>query len=421
MAASVADLVHAAVHEVGGGHVELPEVLGLPRREGLGVDGLDVGEGHQREHLEQDGAADLLGEAAHVFQVEDVAAQGVGHFQVQADELEDGFALFGVEVQAGEEGVGQFDALAGVFAGAAGLAGVVQQQGEQEEVEAIDLRQQLGEALLVVADRLAKAVDVVDGEQGVLVDGVAVIAVANHQGVDAVELGDEHLQNAEGVHGAQGMGGVGSEQDFAQGVPQIGPLGDVDGQGGQRVGDAVFGGLGERVAVRGHEREDAQDGAGVVELRAGNDVDAALVEEEVGAGDGGAAAAELAIEADRRGQMLHQERGAAVDDAGVAIVGPHPVRRIGGAAGLQADGVGGGFVLGLPVEGIVVAAVAEVEKTSGGGEEVEGRLGVAAGALEDAAALAGPLLGLLEVEEQGEPDGEVIVAQAAGTVLEVRF
>jgi hypothetical protein len=139
----------------------------------------------------------------------------------------------------------------------------------------------------------------------------------------------------------------------------------------------------------------------------GDDVDAALVEEEVGSGDGSAAAAELAVEADRGGQVLHEQGGAAIDDAGVAIVGAHPVGGVGGAAGLQADGVGGGFVLGLPVEGVVVAAVAEVEKTSGGGEEVEGGLGVAAGALEDAAALAGPLLGLLEVEEQGEPDGEV--------------
>jgi hypothetical protein len=91
----------------------------------------------------------------------------------------------------------------------------------------------------------------------------------------------------------------------------------------------------------------------------------------------------------------------------VAIVGAHPVGRIGGAARFQADGVGGGLVLRLPVERIVVAAVAEVEKTSRGGQKVEGRLGVAAGALEDAAALAGPLLGLLQVEEQGEPDGQV--------------
>ena len=101
------------------------------------------------------------------------------------------------------------------------------------------------------------------------------------------------------------------------------------------------------------------------------------------------------------------------------VIGAHPVGGIGGAAGFKADGVGGGFVLRLPVERVVVAAVAEVEETSGGGEEVEGRLGVAAGALEDAAALAGPFLGLFQVEEQGEPDGEVVIAQAAGTVFQV--
>ena len=137
----VADLVHTAVHEVGGGHVELPEVLGLPGSEGVRVDGLDVGEGHDGEHFEELGAADLLREAAHVFKVEDVAAQGEGHFEVEADELEDGLALLGIEVQTGEEGVGQFDALAGVLAGAAGLAGVMEQEGQEKEVEAVNLRQ----------------------------------------------------------------------------------------------------------------------------------------------------------------------------------------------------------------------------------------------------------------------------------------
>ena len=253
----------------------------------------------QREHLEQHGAADFVGEAAHVFDVEDVAAHGVRHFQMQADELEDGFALFGVEIEASQEAVGQFDALAGVLAGAAALAGVVQQQGQQEEVEAIDFGQQLREALFVVVRGLAQAVHVVDGEEGVLIDGVAVVAVADDEGVDAVELRDEHLQNAERVHGAQCMCRVGAEQDFAQGVPEIRAFGNVDGESGQRVGDAVFGGLRERVAVRGHQREDAQDGGGVAELRAGKNVDAALVEDEVGACDGGAAAAELAVEADR--------------------------------------------------------------------------------------------------------------------------
>ncbi len=310
---------------------------------------------------------------------------------------------------------------AGVFAAAPAFAGVVQQQRKQEEIEPIDLRQQLRQALFVVVRRLAQAVHVVDGQEGVFIDRVAVIAVANDQRIDAVELGDQHLQHAERVHGAQRVRGVGSEQHFAQRVPQIRPFGDVNGERGQRIGDAVFGGLRERVAMRGHQREDAQDRGGVAELRAGKDVDAALVEDEVGAGDGSAAAAELAVEADRGGQVLHQQRGAAVDDARVPVVGAHPVGRVGGAARLKADGVGGGFILRLPVERVVVAAVAEVEKTSRGGEKIEGRFGIAARALEDSAALARPLLGFLQVEEQRKPDGEVVVAQAAGTILQVRL
>ena len=261
--------------------------------------------------------------------------------------------------------------------------------------------------------------DIVDGEEGVLVDGVAVIAVANHKGVDTVELGDEHFQNTEGVHGAESMSGVRPEKDRTEGVPQVRAFGDVDSERGQGICDAVFGSLRKRVAVRSHEGEDAQDGAGVVEARARSNINPALVEKKVSAGNGSAAAAELTVETDRGGDVLHQKNGAAIDDAGVAIVGAHPVGGISGAASFQADGVGGSFVLRLPVERVVVATMTEVEKTAGGGEEVEGGLGIATCALEYTSGLAGPLLGLLEVKEHGEPDGEVVVAQAAGTVLEV--
>jgi hypothetical protein len=49
-----------------------------------------------------------------------------------------------------------------VFAGAAGLAGVVEEQSEQEKIEAIDFRKQLCEALLVIVDGLAEEVDVIN-------------------------------------------------------------------------------------------------------------------------------------------------------------------------------------------------------------------------------------------------------------------
>ncbi len=78
----------------------------------------------------------------------------------------------------------------------------------------------------------------------------------------------------------------------------------------------------------------------------------------------------------------------------------------------------------------------EVKETAGGGEEVEGCFGVAVGGLPvaipaergglfsrggDAAPLLRPGLVLFEMEEQGEPRGQVEVTQAAGTILDVGF
>src|SRR5580698_9104005 len=63
----------------------------------------------------------------------------------------------------------------------------------------------------------------------------------------------------------------------------------------------------------------------------------------------------------------------------------------------------------------------EVEKASRRCQKVEGRFGIAARTLEDAAALARPFLGFLQVKEQCEPDCQVIVAQAARAILEIRF
>src|SRR5580704_1995866 len=105
----------------------------------------------------------------------------------------------------------------------------------------------------------------------------------------------------------------------------------------------------------------------------------------------------------------------------MAVIGAHPVGGISGSAGFEADGTGRGFILRLPIESVVVAAVAEVKKTSRSSEKVEGRFGVAAGALEHTAALTRPFLGVFEVEQQGEPDGEMVIAQPAWTIFEIGF
>src|SRR5260370_15581349 len=66
-------------------------------------------------------------------------------------------------------------------------------------------------------------------------------------------------------------------------------------------------------------------------------------------------------------------------------------------------------------------AMAEVKKTSRRGKKIEGRLGIAARTLENSAALPRPFLRVLQVKQQREPDREMVIAQPAGAVLEIRF
>jgi hypothetical protein len=86
--------------------------------------------------------------------------------------------------------------LVGVISAASCFARIVHQQSQKEEIETVDLGQQCGEALLPVLVRLAQAVNVVNYQEGVLIDGIAMVGIADHQRIDAVELGDQQLQNA---------------------------------------------------------------------------------------------------------------------------------------------------------------------------------------------------------------------------------
>jgi hypothetical protein len=137
----IANFVDAAIEEVRRRNIKLPEIVGLPRSERIGVYGLDVGIGQQGEHLEIDLSADRFGEGANVLGVEDVAAHDERHVEVITNEGADGLAFFGVEIEASEQAFGELDAGRTMIAVAPRLAGIVQQQREEEEIEAINLRQ----------------------------------------------------------------------------------------------------------------------------------------------------------------------------------------------------------------------------------------------------------------------------------------
>ncbi len=260
----------------------MPEVIGLPWGQCIGVDGFDIGEGHQAQHLELGLRSCFFGKGANGFGVENVAAHSHRHFQVIADEPPYQIALFGIQFQPGKQAIGQLHTLHRMVAAAAGLPRVVHEYREEEEVEAIDLREQGRKAPFPGKLRLAQGVNIVDDQKGMLVDGVAMIGVANDQRVNAVELGNKQFQDAECVHGAQRVRGVRSEQDLAQTVPQEWTFGDVHIEHRESVGQAVFGILRQPVAVRRDQREDAKNSLRAGEQRGFGDIDAPVLHHEVG-------------------------------------------------------------------------------------------------------------------------------------------
>ena len=189
----------------------------------------------------------------------------------------------------------------------------------------------------------------------------------------------------------------------------------------QRIRDAVFRGLRQRVAVRGHQRKNAQNRRRIVELRSRRNVDPPLIQQKIRPCNRRSPLAKLLVEAHRRRQVLHQQRRAPIDHARMAVIGSHPVARVRCPARLQANRIRRRFILRLPVQRVVVAPMPEVQKTSRRRQKIKRRFRISARALEHSAPLPRPFLGFLQVEQQRKPHRQVIVAQPTWTILQVRL
>ena len=206
--------------------------------------------------------SDLVSKGADGFGIEDVASQRLRHFEMVADEPPHLIAFFQIEFQASEQTICQLHALYGVVAGAAGLSGVMHQQCEEEQIETVDFFKQSGKASFPGGLRLAEGVHIVDDEEGMFVDGITVVGVADDQRVDAMEFGNEQLENAQGMHGTQRVRSVRSQQNLAQAVPQKRTFWYVHVEHRQGIGQAVFRMLGQAIAMRRDQSEHAQDSLG---------------------------------------------------------------------------------------------------------------------------------------------------------------
>ena len=113
-----------------------------------------------------------------------------------------------------------------------------------------------------------------------------------------------------------------------------------------------------------------------------------------------------------RDRALHSTR--------MSEINPHPVRR-GKLLGFRnSDFARRGSILRFPTQGVVVASVAEMKKTSRRHQEIEGRIELLANRRAQGTGL-GPVLELVDGRNQGEPVGHVDITQSTRGFLQIRL
>ena len=180
--------------------VELVQDRRLPRREDAGADRPHVGPGEQVEHLESLRIAGGHREVRDGLGIVDVTPlSDVRHREVVGHQELDQRALVARKVDPRDQLADQRNALRDV-AMPAGLADVVQQHAEHEELGLLDLAEHLRGALRLGGLAGRQRLEVLDGEQRVLVDREFVVDVVLHQARQRAELRQEPSEQSELVH-----------------------------------------------------------------------------------------------------------------------------------------------------------------------------------------------------------------------------
>ncbi len=216
-------------------HPQPPQVLRLPRGQRIGMNGRDVGIGKQGKHAQKIMRADSVGKDTHGLGVEDVAAQRGRHFEVATDESCNEVSVERLQLEPAGDGVGQLRTGTGVRDRGTRFAGVVQQGRQQQQLRMRQIAKEMTETQPPGRSPpwwlVGQGVKCIDQHKGVLVHGVAVIGIAEHQRIDAVKLRNHQVKDAQRMHGAQCLGGETAAEHTAQPGPQARSLLQRRGQG----------------------------------------------------------------------------------------------------------------------------------------------------------------------------------------------
>src|ERR1700761_7563868 len=159
------------------------------------------------------------------------------------------------------------------------------------------------------------------------------------------------------------MRGVRTKQDLPQAVPQEWALRNVDIKYRESVCEAILRILRQPVAMRRHQGKDAKNTLRTRELCSFRNIDASVLNDKVGARNGNSFPPLRTVKRlSCRGESFRRQDCPAKDRPGVPVVRPHPISGGRGACGFEADNLRRRLILRMPIEAVVVAATAQMEK-----------------------------------------------------------
>ncbi len=224
------------------------------------------------------------------------------------------------------------------------------------------------------------------------------------------------------MHCAKGAGGVRCEQNLLQVVPELDASRRIFLETGHDLLDLMFGGRAEAEAVPRHKPEHAQRQFRIAERFGTVQKNPAIHDREFGVRKPRPQILKLPVKRRPRGGKFLQQLGRdAMNQARMLKVDAHPLRSGKDFAAADSDSLLGGFILGVPGECIVVARMAEMQKAARRHQKIERVVERLLQRRRQERACFGPGTGFFDRGNQRQPTSQIVIAQAARAVFDVRF
>ena len=170
----------------------------------------------------------------------------------------------------------------------------------------------------------SQRVNVLDRNQRMFIDRIAVVIVANDQGIDRLKLRKQQDQHAQPVHGAQRGAGMRRHQDPPEVRPYLRRIMRPFPEAGQGRLDATLSFSSQLQAMAADEFEKTEKYGGVLYRRELAQKDAAFHHGEIGVRQARLAIFEEPVQTGASRRHFIEEDGQSVNRSNVAEVGSHP-------------------------------------------------------------------------------------------------